>query len=296
MAINVQYGPISTGLGLAAQAGEGERVIRQRQLDMEFQKMVQQQQAQADAKYAAEVRTAIACEQQGAENTMQAQKMQLAAQGQAADQERQAQAAQGLATERAAQTTALTQKGEQNAAQHQAALTYLEGNPDAKARYLATGKLEPLPTPGREESLQLNKDREDRQNTTVAISRLQEAVRGQERVIKSLSGKDILTDAPLPPTDPAKLAQYNSAGKAMAVYQQQLDGLLTKLTPSAVSPAAVKQMVQQGQAPAQAPAQGAPQAAPSGVQTISTAAQFNELAPGATFIWQSDGKQYVKGQ
>jgi hypothetical protein len=263
---------------------------------MEFQKMVAQQQAQADAKYAAEVRTAMAGEQQGVENDMAAQRMQLAAQGQAVDQEQRAEAARISAGQHAAQTAAVEQKAAGETAQHQAALTYLEGNPDAKARYMATGKLEPMVTPERTAQLGLSQEQEARRALTETISILQRQIQAQERTVKGLAVKDVW-DNPMPPTEPAKLAQYDAAAKMMSLYQQQLDSLLPGLTGGkpAVSPAAIKQMVQQGQGPA---VQGqAAQPAPSGgTATISTAAEYNELPNLAVYIWGPTGQQYTKGK
>lgn len=96
MPINVDYGPISTALGLAQKAGKGQGFRQQQQADLAFINSVNQQQAQQDSAYANTIHNAMANDIAKANLQQQAsadannvaltqQKMQQSAQDQNAD-------------------------------------------------------------------------------------------------------------------------------------------------------------------------------------------------------------------
>lgn len=70
MAINVQYGDISSALGLALRAGEGVRQRTQNQQDMEFLNLVGQEQARADAQHASEISRSLGVDRANADLQM----------------------------------------------------------------------------------------------------------------------------------------------------------------------------------------------------------------------------------
>lgn len=60
MAINVQYGPISSALSLAQKAGNGQRFRQQQQLDQAFIAQVNEQKARDESAYANTIHNALA--------------------------------------------------------------------------------------------------------------------------------------------------------------------------------------------------------------------------------------------
>jgi hypothetical protein len=111
MSINVEYGPISTALSLAQQAGEGQRRRLQQQADLAFMDQVTRQKAEADSAYANQIHNAIAVDSTNAQlqqhATAEANDYQLA------QQRMQQQAQDNAATQSIQQQNANT--AQQNA-------------------------------------------------------------------------------------------------------------------------------------------------------------------------------------
>lgn len=116
MAINVQYGDISSALGLALRAGEGVRQRTQNQQDMEFLNLVGQEQARADAAHANQISQALATDRTNADLQMQQRGLdEASAHNQQQEQIRQQQ----LALQAQENKARLQQAAAENARNHQ---------------------------------------------------------------------------------------------------------------------------------------------------------------------------------
>lgn len=130
MAINVQYGDISSALGLALQGGQAVRQRQQQQNDMQFLDLVGNEQARADAAHAQEVSQALGVQKSNADLQMEQRKMDEASQHNVADEglkQQQIKAQQQEAQDREAQSAAL------NAQTHQ----FQQSDHDMKAQTFA---------------------------------------------------------------------------------------------------------------------------------------------------------------
>jgi hypothetical protein len=87
MAIGIQYGPISSALGLAQQAGLAQRQRVVAGQDQAFIEMMQQAQRQADQQYAQEVSSALAEQQSNQNLQLHQQALQQQAAAQTAQQD-----------------------------------------------------------------------------------------------------------------------------------------------------------------------------------------------------------------
>lgn len=86
MAINVDYSPISTALGLAAQAGQGQRRQRQQQIDLQTIGLAQEMQRAADQRHAQEIQQSLEEQRIGIGAQEHADRNRDAAVGQAAQE------------------------------------------------------------------------------------------------------------------------------------------------------------------------------------------------------------------
>ncbi len=132
MAINVQYGPISTALGLASQAGAGVARQRQREEELAYQEMLRRERESQSRDYANQIQTAL-----------QTQAGNRADQNIALNQQRLAQEQQ-LAQQRIlAQQQAAAQKQALQSQRQQGQQAYVaaEGSPEDQAYFAATGRV-----------------------------------------------------------------------------------------------------------------------------------------------------------
>ncbi len=140
MAINVQYGPISTALGLASQAGAGVARQRQREEELAYQEMLRRERETQGRDYANQIQAAL-----------QAQAGTRADQNIAIQQQRLQQEQQLAQQRMAAQQQAAAQKLALQQQRKVGQQTYISGRgtPEDLAYFEATGKIPETVVPQR---------------------------------------------------------------------------------------------------------------------------------------------------
>lgn len=312
MAINVSYSPVATAVGLAAQAGVGQRVRQQQQYDLQLQDLVNQMQAHSDSVNANQISQAM--EEQriglGANESQQRMHDQMIQQ-QALDSYRQANlmsasqnhnAVNQINQQRAdAQTTAAGAQqdnanlGQAKFADKQDAINQLPTDEQTIVR--AQGHLQSAGANAadpRHFALQQYK----------AYERdLQQAMKDQQAATYDPNDKrKFLAEQSSDNPDAIKGMEsaYSAAAKRVADAQQKLKALNDQLNPQPnnipVSPQAMQQIAQQnqqGQGPAQQ-LQAQPQQQQGQPAVVNTQEDYAQLPSGTLYVDAQDGQIYRK--
>lgn len=299
MAINVQYGDISSALGLALRGGQAIRQRQQAAQDTQFLNLVADQQRAADAAHATEVSQALGADRTNAELAMDQQhydqqnvlKQQQMDQQAAETQARLAQAAalnaqthkyqdvnQQMKEQAVADKTAKDQEKEN-------AINML--TPEQQAVVRATGRMPYIPNNAGDSDAK-------------AFALLQSESRRMEAEIKAKQdaiNKTIEGQLGQAPPDP----QLN----ALKAQKMAIDNEIAKRTQGMIqngtlNNARIAQQAVQARAagliPTSIPQNGnTPGDAPSGsTPVVHDAAEYAALPSGATYIDAEDGKTYRK--
>lgn len=294
MAINVQYGPIGTALGLAQQAGAGRRNARVATQDLQFLQMMQQAQAEADRNYANQIQMALQAQQANANNSLRAEAV-------AADRDRQAQelefrkqqanlAQQNVQADNTRQNAALQFRADQ-AGQEAATLQsqqakqagYLQSLPDGPVKqqaldyFAATGKLPETVIPQNPRVAGSNLPADYRM-LDAQYRRTENQLRSAQTVLKALSsGGDPLKESrTMPGAIKGQEAQFVQAQARVQEIQKELESLGSILEQQSVPQANINAIIQAQQQPAPAASQGTP--------TINSAQEYAALPSGTVYI------------
>jgi hypothetical protein len=300
MSINIVHGDISAALGLAQQAGAGIAQQRQRATDMDFIRMMQQAQAQADAEHANEISQGIGVQEFNAGLDMKQQSMQQAAQQQQIENQ-QANTRLTIAQQNANNSNTNAQarinQSQDRYDTRQDAINQLPQDVQPVVR--ATGRMPYQPNGGTDHSFQQLEAEAKRYNAMLQqkMKELNSYIYDDRRDLGYKDQGNRLPDGGYVIKGMEK--KYSDAkiqAQQLQAKVDELNGALTGRTNSltgqagpVVDESTVNKMVtaQQAQPVNNSSGGGSP-------PVVHDAQEYAQVPSGTTYIWAGDGQSYVK--